>query len=197
MSYFFPVLSVDRELRVAHQQREEPPPRLFIFIPSPAVLPGRRCPRLHSPPLQQDHHLTQHFPSAQQSLLLPGSRQTERLLSSASSHRPPAVLCAAGEETAPLQGPVSSRVPGVSLPAPLTLPSQPSEVSSPPTCLRHCKPVLPLPLQLPSEPPARSHFPAPQTSRRHYRLSAAPASLAPDHQPLPLTAGPHLRAPAH
>ncbi|KAM7418063.1 hypothetical protein PAMA_017621 [Pampus argenteus] len=191
------------ELRIANRQRlpSEEPPTSLLLIPSPslrlsALLPGCRSPHPGSSSLREDLRL---FPSAQQSLHLPGSRQTERPAAAVSANRPPALLCTAGEETSPLQGSMSSRVSGkLLLPDPPPQPPQPSGVCVfSPSSLRHGQPLLSLPLQLPPEPPTRSYFPARQTSRRHHRLSAAPVSVAPDHQPLPLTAGPHLQAPAH
>lgn len=54
------------------------------------------------------------------------------------------------------------------------------------------RPLLPLPLQHPTRPPARCLFPASKAVGGHQRQSAAPATLAPHHQPLPLTAAARL-----
>ena len=194
-----------RKLRVADQWCEEPLPPPLISDPSPvlrllALLPGRRSPRPCSPPLWQDlHHLARrHLPTAQQSLLLPGSRPTEGLAPLVSARRPPALFGPAGKETSPLQGPLSSRVCWeLPLPHPPPQPPQPSGAFPPAASLWHCRPLLLLPLQLPPEPPTRSYIPARQARRGHHRLSAAPVSMAPDHQPLPLTAGPHLQTLDH
>lgn len=128
-----------RELRVADRQREESPPSLLSFIPSPVLrtlLPGRRPPHPCSPSLRQGLHHLAHLPPAQQSLLLPGSRQTERPAPAGSSNRPPAPLGAACKETSPLQGPMSSRVSGeLPLPLPPPRPPQPSGAFPPPSSL--------------------------------------------------------------
>uniref|UniRef100_A0A3P9L9H4 T-box transcription factor 22 n=1 Tax=Oryzias latipes TaxID=8090 RepID=A0A3P9L9H4_ORYLA len=89
------------------------------------------------------------------------------------------------QETEELSPAASSLRP----PAPLNAPGEETSSSQ---ASGDFRPLLPLPLQPPPELP--THFPAPQTSRGHLRLSAAPVSMAADRQPLPLTAGPHSQA---
>lgn len=202
--FFFLSLSLksdvhfNRRLRVAGQQRQDSPPSLLFFIPPAvlllaALLPGCRPAHPRSPSLRQGLRRLAQLPTAQQSLLLAGSRPSERPSPAVPAGRLPTPLGAAREEASSLQGPMFTRVSGeLILPPPPPWPPQPSGAVSLPSSLRHYGPLLSLPLQLPPEPPTRSYFPARQTSRRHHKLSAAPVSVAPDHQPLPLTAGPHV-----
>lgn len=165
---------VDRQLGFG--RREEPFPSLLVSGSPPTLwplLPGRCPSHPGSSTLRQSHR---RFHAGWWGL--PPRREAEELPPAASPLRPPAPLSSPGEETLPSQ---ASGEPPPSLQLPL-----------PPRSRRSFRLLLPLPLQPPPEPPA--HFPAPQTSRGHLRLSAAPVSMAADHQPLPLTAGPHSRA---
>lgn len=94
-----------RELRVADQQCEEPPPSLLFLIPSPVFhvrLPGRCSPHPRSSSLRQGLLQLAQLAAVQQRHLLPGGRQTARAASALSADRPSTSLSAAGKENSPL-----------------------------------------------------------------------------------------------
>lgn len=169
--------SVDRQFGFG--QHEEPFPSSLISGPPPTLwilLPGR-CPSHPRSSALRQSFCHRRFHTRRRGLP-PKRRETEELSPAASSLRPPAPLDAPGEEISSSQ---ASGEPSPSLQLPL-----------PPWSRWSFRPLLPLPLQPPPELP--THFPAPQTSRGHLRLSAAPVSMAANRQPLPLTAGPHSQA---
>lgn len=162
--------SFNREFRVAAGQRfspEESSSSLFVIASCVlhALLPGRRSSHTRSSSVWEVLH---QLPAAQQSLHLLGNRKTERSAPSVPAIRPPAPLCAAGKEASLLQGSMSPRVPREPpVPDPHPQPPQPSGTCffSPPSSLRHFRPVLSLPLPLPPEPSTHKYFPACKTSR--------------------------------
>lgn len=136
------------------------------------LLPGRR--HLGRPGAPSVHQ------NAWQSLLPTAGGQTS------------AVAVPLGGAAAPLGTPVKEAPPRPG-PPPRPTPSRPcrhpaAHSAALPCRVRRRRPLLPVPLQHPLRPPARCLFPAVKAVGGHQRQSAAPASVAPHHQPLPLTA---------